>query len=113
MARVSLMTTEYEHPTHLLLGITIQGLKPELRQIVMPQSPYTLEKNRKLALVAEQTLKSAGVANTSLAASIQRLEEKLLSSFSENLEATAAAISNPNFHNLVTHLLTWNFRQNN
>lgn len=95
MARVSRMTTEYEHPTHLLLGITIQGLKPELRQIVMPQSPYTLEKIRKLALVAEQTLKSTGVANTSLAASIQQLEEKLLSFFSENLEATAAAISNP------------------
>ena len=53
MARVSRLTTEYELPTHLLVGITIQSLKPDLRQIVMPQSLDTLEKIRQLALMAE------------------------------------------------------------
>ena len=96
MARVSRLTTEYELPTHLLVGITIQGLKPDLRQIVMPQSPVTFEKIRQLALVSEQTLKSTGVANTSIAASLQQLEDKLLSSFSEKLEASAAVISSVN-----------------
>ena len=96
MTRVSRLTTEYELPTHLLVGITIQGLKPDLRQIVMPQSPVTFEKIRQLALMSEQTLKSTGVANTSLAASLQQLEDKLLSSFSEKLEASAAVISNVN-----------------
>lgn len=115
MARVSRLTTEYELPTHLLVGITIQGLKPDLRQIVMPQSPDTLEKIRQLALVAEQTLKSTGVANTSLAASIQQLEDKLLSSFSEKLEASAAVISNVNSNfNDQSHTppFRMNFRQN-
>uniref|UniRef100_A0A8W8NQ14 Uncharacterized protein n=1 Tax=Magallana gigas TaxID=29159 RepID=A0A8W8NQ14_MAGGI len=60
--------------------ITIQGLKSELRQIVMPQSPDTLEKVRKLALVAEQTISSTETANASFAASIQQLEDRLMSS---------------------------------
>ena len=76
------------------MGITIQGLKPDLRQIVMPQSPVSFEKIRQLALVSEQTFKSTGVANTSL----QQLEDNLLSSFSEKLEASAAAISNVNLN---------------
>ena len=92
------MTTEYELPTLLLVGITIQGLKPDLGQIVMPQSSVTFEKIRQLALMSEQTLKSTGVANTSLAASLQQLEDKLLSSFSEKLEASAAVISNVNLN---------------
>ena len=115
MARVSRLTTEYELPTHLLVGITIQGLKPDLRQVVLPQSPVTFEKIRHLALVLEQTFKSTGVANTSLAASLQQLEDKLLSSFSEKLEASAAVISNVNSNfNDQSHTppFRMNFRKN-
>lgn len=57
------LTTEYDIPMHLLVGITIQGLKSKLRQIVMPQSPDTLDKLRKVALVTEQTLNSTKTAN--------------------------------------------------
>lgn len=99
MARVMRLTTEYNLPMHLLVGITIQGLKSELRKIVMPQSPDTLEKVRKLALVAEQTISSTETANASFAASIQQLEDRLMLSLSNKLEATAAAISSSNFRN--------------
>lgn len=102
MARVTRLTTEYDLPMHLLVGIIIQGLKPDLRQIVMPQSPENIDKLRKLALVAEQTVKSTESANASLAASIQHLEDKLMSTFSDKLEATAAAIAGSraqNFNN--------------
>ena len=44
MASVS--TAEYDFLRNCLVGITNQGLKPDLKQFVMPQSPDTLgEKN--------------------------------------------------------------------
>lgn len=112
MARVTRLTTEYDLPMHLLVGITIQGLKSELRQIVMPQSPDTLEKVRKLALVAEQTISSTETANASFAASIQQLEDRLMSSLSNKLEATAAAISNTNNSNFRNQSFQNRFSQN-
>ena len=65
--------------------------------------------------MSEQTLKSTGVANTSLAASLQQLEDNLLSSFSEKLEASAAVISNVNSNfNDQSHTppFRMNFRKN-
>lgn len=65
----------------------------------MPQCPDILEKVRKLAFVAVQTINSTETAIALFATSIQQLEDKLLSSLSNKLEATAVAISNTNNHN--------------
>lgn len=57
-----------------------------------PESGHS-KKIKTRALVTKQTLKSTAVVKTSITASMQHLEGKLLSSFLEKLEANAAVIS--------------------
>ena len=49
-------TTNKKVEENLLAGIVLNGLKPSIKQIVMPQDPQTMEAVRKLACLAERTV---------------------------------------------------------
>ena len=97
LARVYKLTNEYDVPNHLLIGITMQGLKSEIRKIVMPQKTENLEQLREAAVVAERTITSTGSISDSFAMSLHNMEERLMSNLSDKFEATLAAVSQSKF----------------
>ena len=99
LARVYQTTNEYDIPKHLLIGMTVQGLKSELRKIVMPQKPETLEQLREMAVIAERTVKSTESLSENFAVSLSNMEERLMSNLSDRFEATLAAVTNYNSQN--------------
>ena len=78
LARVCQTTNEYEIPKHLLIGMTVQGLKSEVRKNVMPQKPETLEQLREIAVIAERTVKSKESLSENFAVSLRHMEEMLM-----------------------------------
>ena len=103
LARVYKLTNEYEVPNHLLVGITIQGLKPEIRKIVMPQKPENLEQLREAAMVAERTVTSTGSISDTFAMSLQNMEDRLMSHLSDKFEASLAVISQTKYDRPRSH----------
>ena len=97
LARVYTLTNEYDVPNHLLVGITMQGLKTEIRKIVMPQKPENLEQLREAAMVAERTVTSTGSISESFAMSLNNLEERLMTNLTDRFEASIAAVSQNKF----------------
>ena len=93
LARVYKLTNEYDVPSHLLVGITIQGLKTEIRKIVMPQKPENLEQLREAAMVAERTVTSTGSISDTFAMSLQNMEDRLMSNLADRFEASLNVIS--------------------
>ena len=50
---------------NLSAGIVLSGLKPSIKQIVMPQDPQTVEAVRKLACLAERTVNETTIQRVS------------------------------------------------
>lgn len=83
--RILSATNQRGYPEPLLVSIALKGLKPELRQIVMPQDLQTIEDLRKAAHLAERTVASTSSVNVTAAftdivtAQIQGLADKIAS----------------------------------
>ncbi|XP_060560070.1 uncharacterized protein LOC132720099 [Ruditapes philippinarum] len=82
--RVLSATNQRGCPEQLLISIVLRGLKPELRQIVMPQNLQTVEELRKATHLAERTLGFSNTSNVAaftdiLTAQIQGLADKIAS----------------------------------
>ena len=80
--RVLSATNKRGYPEQLLVSIVLRGIKPELRQIVMPQNLQTVEDVRKATHLAERTLASTASSNVAaftdiLTTQIQGLADKI------------------------------------
>ena len=62
--RFTRATTNKNIPEAILAGVVLNGLRPEIKQIVMPQDPKTVEDVRKIACLGERTVAetSAGIS---------------------------------------------------
>ena len=58
-------TTNKKVEENLLAGIVLNGLKPSIKQIVIPQDPQTMEAVRKLACLAERTVNETTIPHVS------------------------------------------------
>jgi len=76
----------------MLIGIVIQGLKPAIATIVMPQKRKTIEV-RNMALLADRTLRATQVPSESFTATISGLKDRLMQSLTLKLETKLAAIT--------------------
>jgi hypothetical protein len=82
--RVLSATNQRGYPELLFISIVPRGLKPELRQIVMPQNLQTVEELRKATHLAERTLGFSKTSNVAaftdiLTARIKGLADKIAS----------------------------------
>lgn len=78
--RFTRATTNKEIPQSILVGVVMNGLRPSIKQIVMPQDPKTVEEVRKLACLGERTLSETAAApvavtDSSVTFLAQKLEE--------------------------------------
>ena len=75
-------TTNRKYSESLMAGVVLNGLKPSIKAIVMPQDPQTVEAVRKFACLAERTVAETAVPNiaavsddTAINVLTKRLEE--------------------------------------
>lgn len=84
------MACDDEIPSLMLISLIAKGFQPDISEKVLDKDPQTFEDLFKFAKRAESTVKIR--KNDSLIASIEGMEDRLMTKLSKQLESTVMAL---------------------
>lgn len=90
ITRIQQMACDDEIPSLMLISLIAKGFQPDISEKVLDKDPQTFEDLFKFAKRAESTVKIR--KNDSLIASIEGMEDRLMTKLSKQLETTVMAL---------------------